>query len=181
MFAVLGMLCFAVGLTGYFEWEDGSQTPADHAVCYLGNPLDIKTITFESMVKMIFLLAYGFSIRVAKMFRGFETSLRQISAIMRAVSTKRQRGGTQIISELDPRARERWPRLISAVMWITSPPCLRRESQTIPKWDPRAGEWWRERMTILIYDPFVIAGFSLINIHLDLFTSFLAEVHPLSL
>ncbi|CVL07952.1 uncharacterized protein FMAN_09699 [Fusarium mangiferae] len=177
MFAVLGMLCFAVGLTAYFEWENGPQTPADHAVCYLGNPLDTKTITFESMVKMIFLLAYGFSIRVAKMFRGFETSLRQISAIMRATSTKRQRGGSQSISELDPRGRERWPRLISTVMKIVSPPCLHRGSRRIPEWDPRAGEGWRERMAILIYDPFVIAGFSLINIHLDLFTSFLAEVY----
>ncbi|KAF5547483.1 hypothetical protein FPHYL_10223 [Fusarium phyllophilum] len=100
MFAMLLLLSIAVGLTGHFDWEGGLQKPADFAVCYFRMLPDTQTITFESMVKMICLLAYGFSIRMAKMFKGFETSLRQIGAITRTISTRRQRGGGQSISEV---------------------------------------------------------------------------------
>ncbi|KAF5974271.1 hypothetical protein FCOIX_8408 [Fusarium coicis] len=157
---MLLLLSVAVGLTGHFNWEVGSQHPAHFAVCYFRRLPDTHTIAFESMVKMICLLTYGFSIRVAKMFKGFETSLRQVGAIMRTVSTRRQRGGSQSISEVDPGAGKRWLRLIGAAMKEASTQQRRRGSQDIPQWDP-----------------FAIAVSGLIDIHLDLFTSFLAEVY----
>ncbi|KAF5599652.1 hypothetical protein FPANT_3184 [Fusarium pseudoanthophilum] len=174
---MLLLLSVAVGLTGHFDWEGGSQRPADFAICYFKMLPSTQTITFESMVKMTCLLAYGFSIRMAKMFKGFETSLRKIGAIMRTLSTRRQRGGSQSISEVDPGAGKRWLRLIGAAMREASTQQRRRGSQDIPQWDPRAREGWQERLAILVYDPFVIALSSLINIHLALFTSFLAEVY----
>ncbi|EWZ46186.1 hypothetical protein FOWG_16661 [Fusarium oxysporum f. sp. lycopersici MN25] len=142
MFCTLILLSVAVGLTGHFEWESGSQKPADFAYCYFGMPLDTKTVAFESMLKMVLLIAYGFFIRIAKMSRTFERWLRKMGATWRTKSTKRQRG----------------------------------DSRGTPAWNPLTGKGVG-RLKIILVAPLLVAFFTLVNVHLDLFTSFLAEVY----
>ncbi|QPC60568.1 hypothetical protein HYE67_002799 [Fusarium culmorum] len=124
MFSVMILLAIAIGITGYFELEGDAKEPAHFAVCYLRMPMDSSTVAFESMLKMILLIIYGFFIRLAKMSRVLE-------------------------------------------------------SQSRPAWDPRAGKGLK-RLNILVIDPILIALFSLVNLHLDMFTSFLAEVYWLT-
>ncbi|CAF3518362.1 unnamed protein product [Fusarium graminearum] len=145
MFSVMILLAIAVGITGYFELENDAKEPAHFVICYLRRPMDRSTVAFESMLKMIFLIVYGFSIRLAKMTRVFEGWLREKGARLRKRSTDRQRG----------------------------------QSQSRPAWDPRARKG-RKRFKILVIDPVLIAFFSLANVHLDMFTSFLAEVYWLT-
>uniref|UniRef100_A0A4E9ENQ1 Uncharacterized protein n=1 Tax=Gibberella zeae TaxID=5518 RepID=A0A4E9ENQ1_GIBZA len=145
MFSVMILLAIAVGITGHFELEGDAKEPAHFAVCYLRMPMDRSTVAFESMLKMILLIIYGFFIRLAKMSRVLEGYLREQGARLGQRSTDRQRG----------------------------------QSQSRPAWDPRAGEGLK-RLNILVIDPILIASFSLVNLHLDMFTSFVSEVYWLT-
>ncbi|EXK34865.1 hypothetical protein FOMG_10198 [Fusarium oxysporum f. sp. melonis 26406] len=49
------------------------------ATCYFKQGVDVNSITFSSGVKMILLLLWGFSIRIAKMFERFEGGLRKFA------------------------------------------------------------------------------------------------------
>ncbi|KAM6520005.1 hypothetical protein FALCPG4_013564 [Fusarium falciforme] len=80
MFIVLVFLAVAVGLAGYFSWDDdGTNDPSDFAVCYFGEKMNTKSVAFESMMKTLILLEYGFFIRLAKMSRAFEGGLRRVA------------------------------------------------------------------------------------------------------
>ncbi|KAJ4226542.1 hypothetical protein NW760_008618 [Fusarium oxysporum] len=79
------------------------------AICYFKQGLDVNSITFSSGVKMILLLLWGFSIRIAKMFERFEGGLRKFAYRMHHKSRILRYGvddgsTTQI---WDPRARRK--------------------------------------------------------------------------
>ncbi|EXL54733.1 hypothetical protein FOCG_05557 [Fusarium oxysporum f. sp. radicis-lycopersici 26381] len=79
------------------------------AICYFKQGVDVNSITFSSGVKMILLLLWGFSIRIAKMFERFEGGLRKFAYCMHHKSRILRYGvdagsTTQI---WDPRARRK--------------------------------------------------------------------------
>ncbi|ENH74031.1 hypothetical protein FOC1_g10007196 [Fusarium oxysporum f. sp. cubense race 1] len=79
------------------------------AICYFKQGVDVNSITFSSGVKMILLLLWGFSIRIAKMFERFEGGLRKFAYRMHHKSRILRYGvddgsTTQI---WDPRARRK--------------------------------------------------------------------------
>ncbi|KNB15111.1 hypothetical protein FOXG_21260 [Fusarium oxysporum f. sp. lycopersici 4287] len=79
------------------------------AICYFKQGVDVNSITFSSGVKMILLLLWGFSIRIAKMFERFEGGLRKFASRMHHKSRILRYGvddgsTTQI---RDPRARRK--------------------------------------------------------------------------
>ncbi|KAG7423025.1 hypothetical protein Forpi1262_v015857 [Fusarium oxysporum f. sp. raphani] len=97
-------------------WRDIQQRievpPAEGgrpAICYFKQGVDVNSITFSSGVKMILLLLWGFSIRIAKMFERFEGGLRKFAYRMHHKSRILRYGvddgsTTQI---WDPRARRK--------------------------------------------------------------------------
>ncbi|RSL70058.1 hypothetical protein CEP54_001950 [Fusarium duplospermum] len=104
MSIMLVFLAVAVGLAGYFDWGDeGSNKASDFAVCYFGKKMDTRSVAFESMIKTLILLVYGFFIRLAKMSRAFEGSLRAFPAHLSARAMRLQRGSDQDTQQWDPR------------------------------------------------------------------------------
>ncbi|RSL45199.1 hypothetical protein CEP53_010877 [Fusarium sp. AF-6] len=147
IFIMMVLLEVAVGLAGHFNWDDGSSKPSDFAACYFREKIDGKSVAFESMIKTLILLAYGFFIRLAKMFKRFEGGLRGFAALLSAKATRLQRG--------DAENREPWDPL--GVMR--------------PFWYQGKNGW----------PAFFVPCYTLLSIHLNLLTSFLAEVYWLTL
>ncbi|KAM0425187.1 hypothetical protein ACHAPT_009504 [Fusarium lateritium] len=148
MFIVLVFLTVAVGLAGYFTWdEDSPSEPSDFAVCYLGKKMNTESMAFESMIKSILLLAYGFFIRMAKMSRPFEGGLRRLAAGANAVSREFEDAANQ--------DDESWDPLVLTDFLMSS-------------------------FSYFACSSFA-ALFRVLGIHLDLLTSFLAEVYWLTL
>lgn len=136
MFIMMVLLEVAVGLTGYFSWDNSPSKASDFAVCYFGDKMNTESVAFESMLKTLILLIYSFFIRLAKMSKPFEGGLRRVAA--RLTTT------------------------------VSAQP---RDGQDPPPQD------FRTPVSELAYHIFVSLC-SLLGIHLNLLTSFLAEVCP---
>ncbi|RTE74071.1 hypothetical protein BHE90_011492 [Fusarium euwallaceae] len=143
MSIMLVFLAVAVGLAGYFDWGDeGANKASDFAVCYFGKKMDTRSVAFESMIKTLILLVYGFFIRLAKMSRAFEGSLRAFPAHLSARAMRLQRGND-------------------------------RDTQ---QWDPRTLTNSIKSFIQGVRSSLRMAGLSFVSIHVNLLTSFLAEV-----
>ncbi|KAF4434641.1 hypothetical protein F53441_13658 [Fusarium austroafricanum] len=81
MFFIQSLLSAAVGLATHFgddPWlKSGGGRPA---ICYFKEHTEVSSNSFQSAVKIIILLVWGFFIRVAKMFQPFEGGLRKCAA-----------------------------------------------------------------------------------------------------
>ncbi|KAH7158976.1 hypothetical protein DER46DRAFT_627393 [Fusarium sp. MPI-SDFR-AT-0072] len=123
------LLSVAVGLATTFggsPWlkEDDQRTEAPPAeggrpaICYFKQGVDVDSITFSSGVKMILLLLWGFSIRIAKMFERFEGGLRKFAYRMhqksRVLRYGVDNGSTAQI--WDPRARRKGQRFFGHLL-----------------------------------------------------------------
>ncbi|RSL77982.1 hypothetical protein CEP51_008600 [Fusarium floridanum] len=115
MFFILVLLAVAVGLAGYFVWDDGASKVSDFAICYFGKKMNTKSVAFESMIKTLILLAYGFFIRVAKMSKAFEGGFRRVAAQLSAKAMRLQHGdGVDDAQQWDPHG------------WLSSAPTMPR-------------------------------------------------------
>lgn len=85
MLVLLVFLCAAVGPTAHFTWLHETNTeklnslkvqPSSHTICVYKLSIDTTSTALQSMVVTIFLLMYGFAIRVAKLSPGFSNRLR---------------------------------------------------------------------------------------------------------
>ncbi|KAI7765020.1 hypothetical protein LZL87_005733 [Fusarium oxysporum] len=123
------LLSVAVGLATTFggsPWlkEDDQRTEAPPAeggrpaICYFKQGVDVDSITFSSGVKMILLLLWGFSMRIAKMFERFEGGLRKFAYRMhqksRVLRYGVDNGSTAQI--WDPRARRKGQRFFGHLL-----------------------------------------------------------------
>lgn len=147
MFMIMVLLEVAVGLAGHFNWSEGPSKASDFAVCYFRERMDISSVAFETMLKTLILLIYGFFIRIAKMSKRFEGWLRGVAA---QLSTKAMR-------------------------------IQHRDGEGSPPRDPQGSLNERPTLMSQTIHPLLIAGYSLLNIHINLLTSFLAEVYWLTL
>ncbi|KAF5982217.1 hypothetical protein FBULB1_4361 [Fusarium bulbicola] len=91
MFTIQVLLSVAVGLSMTFteddknDYEDPYKDPwLNHggrpAQCYFKQGVNTDSVTFQSGIKFIFLLVWGFAIRIAKTFEGFEGGLRKTAS-----------------------------------------------------------------------------------------------------
>lgn len=75
------LLSVAVGLATTFDGEPWLNSKGGRpAICYFKGSSDIGTVTFQSAIKMIILLVWGFLIRIAKTFERFEGGLRKLAS-----------------------------------------------------------------------------------------------------
>ena len=156
MFIIMVLLEVAVGLAGHFNWSEGPSKASDFAVCYFREKMDTTSVAFETMLKTLILLVYGFFIRLAKMSKRFEGGLRGVAARLSAKAMRFQHWDGENY--------------------------LPRNSQSSLAEGLKIGHQAAQYS--------LIACYSLLSIHLNLFTSFLAEVchlpnhynpHPLTL
>lgn len=133
MFVIATMLLVAIALTYDFTWNgDG---PKNLAKCPGSSAVQDA---LETKLKLGFFLAYGYGIRILKLFPVFDNTPRLLSRWLKRKSILIQDGG-------DGRLR----------------------------WDPHRRP---NRHRTRFVDPVIIAFCRTAHIHLDLLTSFLAEV-----
>ncbi|KAI1033313.1 hypothetical protein LB503_008653, partial [Fusarium chuoi] len=102
------MLSVAVGLSMTLTedngdaYKDSSEGPYEDpwlnhggrpAVCYFKEGIKADSVTFQSAIKLIVLLVWGFAVRIAKTFRGFEGGLRETASRLEQRGNKHRRGG----------------------------------------------------------------------------------------
>ncbi|KAI8715813.1 hypothetical protein NCS52_01089700 [Fusarium sp. LHS14.1] len=145
---IMVLLEVAVGLAGHFNWSEGPSKASDFAVCYFHEKMDRTSVAFETILRTLILLVYGFSIRLAKMSKRFEGRLRTVAA---GLGVKAMRLQHRVIIE------------------YSHPRGSGDSSRRIPT------------IECQVFYYLAIAGYSLLSIHLNLFTSFLAEVYWLTL
>ncbi|KAF5608948.1 uncharacterized protein FSUBG_4337 [Fusarium subglutinans] len=92
------MLSVAVGLSMTFPESNGYayEDPwLNHggrpAICYFREGVKADSVNFESAIKFIILLVWGFAIRIAKTFRGFEGGLRETASRLEQRGNKLRR------------------------------------------------------------------------------------------
>jgi len=73
MAILAGLLAVAVGLAGHFDWEEkiktGKVIPSHFAQCVFVEEMDAGTLAFESMIFDLFLIGYGYTIRLLKTWK----------------------------------------------------------------------------------------------------------------
>ncbi|KAF4971269.1 hypothetical protein FSARC_1839 [Fusarium sarcochroum] len=100
------LLAVAVGFAAHLDGEDWLHTDGGRpAICYFQEPINTGSDAFQSAIKIIILLVWGFAIRIAKIFPSFERGLRNMAAQLQEISRKRQHGDANITNtqEWDPR------------------------------------------------------------------------------
>ncbi|KAF4956049.1 hypothetical protein FGADI_4074 [Fusarium gaditjirri] len=79
------MLAVAVGLSMTFNGDPWLNSQGGRpAICYFEDRIDTSSVTFQSAIKFIILLAWGLTIRIAKTFEGFEGGLRRTASRLEA-------------------------------------------------------------------------------------------------
>ena len=95
MLVMLALLCAAVGPTAKFSWLRGADgdglkgNPASHANCFYRRSIPMDWEGGQSLFVTIFLLVYGYTIRIAKLFPGFSSTLRRAGLSLKGDSAKR--------------------------------------------------------------------------------------------
>lgn len=149
MFIILSMFVAAVVLTPDLTPDFAPAIDSNNRYARCPGPVfeargagfDSRTASFQSKLKLLLFVMYGYVIRILKMLPVCDNAPRRLSFWLRQKATRIEHG-----------------------------------HNGSPAWDPYRKCRLKDRLRVMFLDPIYIAFYRLIHLHVDLITSFLAEV-----